>query len=178
MGKFCILLGFLRYRLLRLILSTQRYAKYKGVNLGENNMVADYDHWGTEPYLIKIGDNCQLTHGCKFFTHGGGNVLRNKYPDFDVFGRIAIGNWCYIGTNALIMPGVTLGDNVLVAAGSIVTKSVPSNSIVAGNPAKIICSIDDYYNRNKKFNIHTKGLSYKEKKEKLIVINESYLIKK
>lgn len=165
-------------RLIKLILNTKQYAKYRGVNLGKDNMVADYDHWGTEPYLIRVGNNCQLTHGCKLFTHGGGNVLRNKYPDFDVFGKIIIGNWVYIGTNALIMPGVTIGDNVLVAAGSVVTKSVPSDSVVAGNPAKIICSIDDYYNRNKKYNIHTKGLSYKAKKEKLITINENFLIKK
>lgn len=178
MEKLNVLFKALNYRLLRFILNTQQYAKYRGVNLGKNNMIADYSHWGTEPYLIKIGNNCQLTYGCKLFTHGGANVLRNKYPDFDAFGKIVIGDWVYIGTNALIMPGVTIGDNVLVAAGSVVTKSVPSNSVVAGNPAKIICSVDDYYNRNKQYNIHTKGLSFKAKKEKLTVINESFLIKK
>ena len=178
MWKFSILFRVLLFRLLRLILSTQSYAKYMGVSLGNSNMIADYDHWGTEPYLIKIGNNCQLTHGCKLFTHGGANVIRDKYPDFDVFGKIVIGNWVYIGTNSLIMPGVTIGNNVLVAAGSVVTKSVPSNSVVAGNPAKIICSVDDYYNRNKQYNIHTKGLSFKAKKEKLITIDENLLIKK
>ena len=48
------------------------------------------------------------------------------------------------------MPGVTVGDNVLIAAGSIVTKSIPSNVVVAGNPARFICSIEDYIERNKK----------------------------
>ena len=178
MSKFSILFKVLYYRLLKLVLNTRQYAKYRGVSLGTDNMIADYDHWGTEPYLIKIGNNCQLTHGCKLFTHGGANVVRNKYPDFDVFGKIIIGNWVYIGTTSLIMPGVTIGNNVLVAAGSVVTKSIPSNSVVAGNPARIICTVDEYYNRNKQYNIHTKGLSFKAKKEKLMAIDEIFYIKK
>lgn len=168
--------GILRF--LRFILSTQHYARFRGVNLGNNNMVADYDHWSTEPYLITIGNNCQLTHGCKIFTHGGCNVLRDKYPNFDVFGKVVIGNWVYIGTNALIMPGVSIGDNVLVAAGSVVTKSIPNNVVVAGNPAKIVCSIDDYFNRNKVFDIHTKGLSFEAKKKKILSLNDEFLMKK
>lgn len=56
---------------------------------------------------------------------GGGGAVRSKYPKFDTFGKVVIGDWVYIGTNALIMPGVTIGNNVLVAAGSVVTKSVP-----------------------------------------------------
>ena len=76
------------------------------------------------------------------------------------------------------MRGVTICDNVFVAAGSVVTKSVPLNSVIAGNSAKIICSVDDYYNWNKQYNIHTKGLSYKAKKEKLITMNENFFIKK
>lgn len=148
------------------------------MSLGIYNMIADYDHWETEPYFIKIGNNCQLTHGCKLFTHGGANVVRNKYPDFDVFGKIIIGNWVYIGTNSIIMLGVTIGSNVLIAAGSVVTKSIPSNSVVEGNPARIICTVDEYYNRNKQYNIHTKGLSFKAKKEKLMAIDEIFYIKK
>ena len=49
-----------------------------------------------------------------------------------------IGRRCFIGVNAIIMPGVTIGDEVIVGSGAVVTKDVPSNSIVAGNPAKII----------------------------------------
>lgn len=165
-------------RLYRLTHTTQQWARYIGVGLGSNNMIADYDHWGTEPYLISVGSNCQLTHGCKLFTHGGGNVLRDKIPDFDAFGKIVIGDWVYIGTNTLIMPGVTIGDNVLIAAGSVVTKSIPKDHVVAGNPAKIICTIDEYCNRNSKYNVHTKGLSQEEKKRMLLSLNDEFLIKK
>lgn len=95
--------------------SPDKWAKYLGVTVGKSNLIGK-NHWSSEPYLITVGSNCQLTN-CKIFTHGGGNVLRSKYPDFDSFGKVEIGNWSYIGTNALILPGVTIGDNVLVAAG-------------------------------------------------------------
>lgn len=84
----------------------------------------------------------------------------------------------YIGNNAKIMPGVTVGDNVLNAAGSIVTKSIPSNVVVAGNPARFICSIEDYIERNKKYNTDSKGLSAEEKKRLLLSLEESKFIMK
>lgn len=167
--KFCLKIYW------KFMASPEAYAKYIGVNIGDNNLIGK-NHWSSEPYLITIGSNCQLTN-CKIFTHGGGQVVRKHHPDFDVFGRVTIGDMVYIGTNALIMPGVTIGDNVLVAAGSVVTKSIPSGHVVAGNPAKIICTVDDYYEKNKKYDLHSKGLSSKEKKE-LIEANEEKLIKK
>jgi len=160
----------------RYFASPVKYARHIGVNIGENNLIGK-GHWSSEPYLITVGNNCQLTN-CKLFTHGGAGVLRDKHPDFDCFGKVVIGNYVYIGTNALIMPGVTIGDNVLIAAGSVVTKSVPSRMVVAGNPAKIICTIDEYYERNKQFNLHSKGLSYTKKKEVIMNASTTQLINK
>ncbi len=160
----------------RFIASPIKYARHIGVNIGENNLIGK-GHWSSEPYLITVGNYCQLTN-CKIFTHGGGNILRDKYPDFDCFGKVVIGNYVYIGTNALIMPGVTIGDNVLVAAGSVVTKSVPPRMVVAGNPAKIIGNIDSYYVRNSKFDVKTKELDYSSKKETLLNMNpEKFIFK-
>lgn len=107
---------------------------------------------------------------------GGGNVLRREHPDFDTFGKVVIGDWVYIGAGSLIMPGVTIGDNALIAAGSVVTKSVPSRMVAAGNPAKIICSIDDYYERNKKWDLHSKRKT--NKKEFLLSLPDDKFIKK
>lgn len=153
-----------------------KWAKYIGVNIGENNLIGKC-HWSSEPYLITVGSHCQLTT-CRIFTHGGGQVVRHIDPSFDAFGKVVIGDYVYIGTNALILPGVTIGDHVLVAAGSVVTKSIPSGVVVAGNPAKIICTIDDFYARNKKYNTKTKGLNSKEKKQYLLKMREDMFIKK
>ena len=76
------------------------------------------------------------------------------------------------------MPGVTIGNNVLVAAGSVVTKSVPDRMVVGGNPAKIICSIEDYYERNKNWDLGIKGKSGDEKKLILLELPEDKFIRK
>lgn len=117
-------------RIRKLLMSPYKYAKYIGVNIGENNFIPDKNTWSSEPYLITVGSHCQLTGGVRIFTHGGAQVARRSYPDFDVFGKVVIEDWCYIGTNALIMPGVTIGEGSLVAAGSIVTKSVPIKAVL------------------------------------------------
>lgn len=65
----------------------------------------------------------QITSGTKFFTHGAAWVLRDKYPEIDFFGKIKIGDNVYIGNDSLILPGVAIGSNVIIAAGSVVTKS-------------------------------------------------------
>lgn len=108
----------------------------------------------------------------------GGNVVREEHPDFDIFGRVVIGDWVYIGTNSLIMPGVTIGNNVLVAAGSVVTKSVPDRMVVAGNPARIICTIEEYYERNKQWDIKTKRMTISDKKNILMALPNDKFISK
>ncbi len=154
------------------------YAKELGVTIGVDNFLPDKNCWSSEPYLITIGSHCQITSGVRLLTHGGGQVLRKDIPDFDTFGKIKIGDWVYIGNNSLIMPGVTIEDNVLVAAGSVVTKSIPSGMVVGGNPAKIICTIEEYKNRNIIYNTKTKGLSHIEKKNILINLESSKFVKK
>lgn len=78
---------------------------------------------------IFIDDETYIASGAIIFTHDYIN---------DIFSNTIIGKRCFIGANAIIMSGITLGDEVIVGSGSIVTKDVPSNCIVAGNPAKII----------------------------------------
>ena len=113
---------------------------------------------------------------CIFTLTGGGHVARRQYPDFDIFGKIVVEDWAYIGSGSHIMAGVTIGEGALVAAGSIVTKSVPAN--VGGNPARPICTVDEYIARNLKYNVGTKGLSEEEKKKVLLSLESDKLIKK
>ena len=124
--------------------------------------------FGSVPYLITIGKSVEITSGVRFITHDGAVwCLRNdpSYKELDLFGPIKIGNNVFIGNNAIILPGVTIGDNVIVGAGAVVTRDIPSGSVVAGVPARVIRSLDEY--GNKVFNsygaLKTKGLGAKEK---------------
>lgn len=163
----------------RYMASPEKYARHLGVEIGNNCFISTRE-WSSEPYLVKIGNNVQLTRGVAIHTHGGGNCIRQHHPDFDAFGRVVIEDWAYIGAFSQIMPGVTIGEGALVAAGSIVTKSVPAHTVVGGNPAKIICTTEEYYANNAQFDtqIHRSGLSYEEKRLFLLSLGEDQLIKK
>ncbi|MEX6219010.1 acyltransferase, partial [Mammaliicoccus sciuri] len=126
---------------------TIQSARKIGVDIGKNCGFINVTKstFGSEPYLIKLGDHVTLTKGVAFITHDGGVwVFRDEEENIDVFGKIEIGNNVFIGLNSLILPGVTIGDNVVVAAGSVVTKNIESNCVVGGNPAKKIKSLEEY----------------------------------
>ncbi len=161
----------------RLFLTPEKYARHIGVTIGKNCLI-DTRNWSSEPYLITIGNNVQVTRGVSIHTHGGGNAVREKYPDFDVFGKVVIEDWAYIGAHSQIMPGVTIGRGALVAAGSIVTKSVAPGTVVGGNPARYICTVEEYYERSKKYNLSTKGLSQTEKRNILLNTPDDKFLKK
>lgn len=157
--------------------SNEKRARYSGVKIG-NNCDIQSVNFGSEPYLIEIGNHVQITTGTKFFTHGAAWVLRQKYPKIDFFGKIKVGDNVYIGNNCLILAGVNIGSNVVVAAGAVVTKSIPNGKIVGGNPARIIGDLKNFEKVMLNFNLKTKGLSYKAKKETLLSLNDENFIQK
>lgn len=162
---------------MKLFASNIDYARYLGVKIGDCCLLTTRN-WSTEPYLVTIGNHVQITNNVSIHTHGGGNCIRKDHPDFDCFGKVNIEDWCYIGAYAHIMPGVTIGEGSLIAAGSIVTKSVAPHSVMAGNPARFICTTEEYYERNKKYDIKTKGLSAEFKREHLQNLPQEKFIKK
>lgn len=161
----------------RNILTQKAYAKHIGVKVGEHTLISTRN-WSTEPYLITIGDNVQVTKDAYFHTHGGANVARRKIPNFDVFGKIVVKDWAYIGSGAHIMPGVTIGEGSIVAAGAVVTKSVGDGVVVGGNPAKVIGAVEDYITKNLQFNTNTKGLDDNKKKTFLLNMPEELFVRK
>ena len=166
------------YLLLLKRFRTVQFARKLGVHVGSGTWISSSVSFSSEPYLIQIGDHVQVTDGVHFYTHGGGHVLRSRIPGFDCFGKIVVESFSYIGSNSLIMPGVTIGEGSLVAAGSVVTKSVPPHSVVGGNPARFICTTGEFAEKNMRFNVKTKGLSYDQKKSLLLTLPEEKFIKK
>lgn len=161
----------------RFFLSAEASLRKKGVKIGKQCCIYSRD-FGSEPYLISIGNHVQITAGVKFFTHGAAWILRNEIPNFDFFGKIVIKDNVYIGNNSLIMPGVTIENDVIVGAGSVVTKSIPAGWIVAGNPAKKVGDVEDFKRRMKKYNFKTKGLSFEDKKNIIESKTEDLFIQK
>ena len=163
--------------LFKIFLSKEDYLRKRGVKIGYDCNILSIS-FGSEPYLIELGNSIRVTSGVKFFTHGGANILRYKYPDFDFFGKIKVGNNVYIGSNSLILPGVVIGDNVVIGAGSVVTKSLKSGGVYAGNPARYIKSIEKYEEGLLPYNLKTKGLNAQEKKKVILESPEKIFIKK
>lgn len=149
-------------------ISNKKYAKFIGVKFGDNCRFYT-NYFGSEPYLIKIGNNVTLTDGVKFINHDGGVwVIRNKFQEYkniDIVKPITIGNNVFIGSNTIILPGVNIGDDVIIGANSVVTKSITSSGIYAGVSCKYICSLDEYISKNSCFFQNTKKMGYFEKRE-------------
>lgn len=126
-----------------------------GLSIGNYCEIYSGASFGSEPYLISLGDHVRVNDGVHFVTHDGRAwILRvmetmPDYQDVDIFGRIAVGNNVHIGTNSIIMPGVTIGNNVIIGCGAIVCHDVPDSSVAVGIPARVIETIDDYIEKIK-----------------------------
>ena len=124
--------------------------------------------WSTEPWLITLGNNVYITNGVQFITHDGGTLLfRKDIPDLEITKPITVGNNVYFGNNVIILPGVHIGDNVIIGAGAIVTKDIPNNSVAVGVPARVIKSTDEYLEKIKRESLHLGHLKAKEKDDAL-----------
>lgn len=119
-------------------------ARALGVRVGRDCCIYDC-HFGSEPFLITLGDHVEVTTGVQFVTHDGGVWLfRQEFPDIDVFAPIRVGNNVFIGAYAVILPGAVIGDNCVIGAGAVVAGEIPPNSVAAGVPAKVIKSTAEY----------------------------------
>ena len=126
-----------------------------GVRIGERTMIYEprftlIDE--TRPCLLEIGNDVKITRGVTILTHGyDWSVLAGLHNVvLGSAGKVTIGDNVFIGMNTTILKGVTVGKNVIIGAGSLVNKDIPDNCVAAGNPARVIMSIDDYYESRKK----------------------------
>lgn len=131
----------------KLLFGTHKIALMEGLNEGKNVSIMGNVNFGSEPYLITLEDNVRVSFGVTFVTHDGGTWAfryKKKYEDVIKYGKIRVGERTFIGCNTIIMPGVTIGSECVIGAGSIVTKDVPSGYVACGNPAKVIMSTEQY----------------------------------
>lgn len=103
----------------------------------------------TRPSLVTIGENCYFNEHFTILTHDWvTQVFLNVGMEFlPSSGRVTIGNNVSTGYNVMVLKGVTIGDNVFIGANSVVTKDIPSNSIAVGSPCKVVCTLQDFYEK-------------------------------
>ena len=119
----------------------------KGMIVGKGVSIMGGVNFGTEPYLITLGDKVRISFNVTFITHDGGTwAFRDlpEYQDIIKYGKIKVGNNTVIGANSTILPGVTIGERCVIGCGSIVTKDVPDGTVVCGVPAKTIMTTNEY----------------------------------
>ena len=90
-------------------------------------------------HLISIGDCCGFGEGCVLLAH---DAMCNEWLDATRLGRVTIHESCHFGARAIVLPGVEIGPRAIVGSGSVVTRSIPPDSVAAGNPARVICSLE------------------------------------
>lgn len=120
------------------------YARRIGVTVGRDCRIYT-QRFGTEPFLVEMGDRVTVTSGVTFLTHDGAAwLVHDEKGRRYQYRRIRIGHDVFIGINAILLPGVVIGNRVIVGAGSVVTRSVPDGCVVAGNPARCIGTFSQY----------------------------------
>lgn len=137
-----------------------------GVKIGENCLIYTIN-FSTEPYLIEIGNHVAIAGGTVFITHDGSAWLfRDKYPNMTIFGKIKVGNNTFIAMNCTILPNTEIGSNCIIGAGSVVRGIIPDNSVVMGNPAKVIMktNVVEKMIINSKNRVDTKHMNAEERK--------------
>ncbi|MBQ3070256.1 MAG: acyltransferase [Tidjanibacter sp.] len=148
------------------------YARYIGVTIGENCKLIDNPDWGSEPYLITVGNHVYFSSKCSLVTHDGSTWCFRDEPEYKHvlrYGAIEIKDNCFIGMGVTILPNVTIGPNSIVGAGSLVTKDVQPNSVYAGVPAKFICTMDEYKTKCKEATPPYNLEAYRTDKQKVVM---------
>lgn len=129
-----------------------KYLRKKGMRIGEGSVIyapktVFIDD--TRPWMIEIGNHVKITQGTIILTHGfDWAVMKGVYGEvLGSCGKVTIGNNVFIGMNTVILKNVTVGNNVIIGAGSLVNKDIPDNCVVAGNPAKVIMTLEEYHKK-------------------------------
>lgn len=122
------------------------YARSIGVKVGEGCWLSDITTktFGSEPYLVTIGSKVRVASGVRFVTHDGSVLVFDK-PGIDLIAPITLEDNSFVGMNVVLLPGVTIGANSIVGAGSVVSRDIPPNVVAAGAPARVVCTLEEHW---------------------------------
>lgn len=137
-------------RIIYLIRAKRRWKLYKkmGMKIGRNVNLPPSTWIDTSHcFLISIGDNTGFGAGCAILAH---DAMSNEFLDATKIGRVKIRDSCHFGMRTIILPGVEIGPRSIIGANSVVTKDIPPDSVATGNPAKVICSLESYLEKQRK----------------------------
>lgn len=112
----------------------------EGVNLPMSTWI-DAPHC----FLISIGDNCGFGANCAILAH---DAMPNEYIDATRIAKVIIHESCHFGMGTIILPGVEIGPRSVVGSGSVVTNDIPPDSVAVGNPAKVVCTLDEFLSKH------------------------------
>ena len=147
-----------------------------GISVGEGCRIYSAIR-SREPSMIRIGNNVTISGSVSFVTHDN-SILKVLAPMTDVVGPITVGDNCFIGQNSILMLGVTLGENCIVGAGSVVTHSFPPHSVIAGNPARRICSTEEMAQKYRDYAIDFSVIPLSQRSSYLAEHPEKLVIRK
>lgn len=118
----------------------------RGLRLGSNVSIGR-DVWLAEvcPWLLTIGDDVTIGMHVTIFTHDSSTKRRIGYT---AVSPVVIGERAYVGGLCVVLPGVTIGDNAIIGAGSVVRHDIPSDAVAAGSPAQVVGSTEEFKQRN------------------------------
>lgn len=119
-----------------------------GLKLGKNchimgEVIIDPGHC----WLIEISDNVTIAPRCHILAH---DASTKRDLGYAVIGRVFIGSNTFIGAGTIVLPGVRIGRNCVIGAGGVVKNDIPDNCVAVGNPAKVICTKEEYLSKRKK----------------------------
>jgi acetyltransferase-like isoleucine patch superfamily enzyme len=150
-------MGALTRRLLRFLErwvlcrgSKVAYLRRRGARIGDQTAILTrVEDFGTEPWLIEIGSRVSIAAGVVFITHDGASrVIRDRIRGGSAFGNcfapIRVRENSMVGLRTILMPGVTIGPDSIVGAGSLVTRSVPPGCVACGVPARVVGTVEQY----------------------------------
>lgn len=153
-------------------ISNTQILRDRGVVVGDNVSIISIPHTSSEPYLIKIGDKTTVSFEVAFITHDAATRVIRNLPNGDpetvIYGTIEVGENCFIGARTTILPNVKIGNNTIIGACSLVNKDIPANVVAAGNPCKVICTLDEFRKKHEKDFLYMVSLPYDEKKKYLM----------